>query len=107
MKKYIIIAGLIIGLSLCFLVMSSHIRAQEDTITLECNFGKVTFSHKLHTSLASCQDCHHTGLGTPKCNTCHKEGAAMDAKTAYHKNCIDCHKEKEAGPVGCMDCHKK
>jgi hypothetical protein len=107
MKKCIVIAGLMIGLSLCFLALSSFIRAQEDTVALECNFGKVTFSHKEHTALASCQDCHHTGLGTPKCSTCHKEGATMDAKTALHKNCIDCHKDKGAGPTGCMDCHKK
>jgi hypothetical protein len=31
----------------------------------------------------------------------------MDSKTAFHKNCIDCHKAKEKGPTGCMDCHKK
>ncbi len=47
------------------------------------------------------------GEVTQKCNSCHTAEAQMDSKTAFHKNCIDCHKAKEKGPTGCMDCHKK
>lgn len=107
MKRYIIVAGLIISFCLCFWFFNSFIRAQEETITLKCTFGDVTFSHKLHTELASCQECHHTGLDSPKCSSCHTKEAEVNPMKAYHKNCIDCHKEKAAGPTACADCHKK
>jgi len=107
MRRYIVIAGLIIVLCLCFWTLNSFIRAQEETITLENTFGNVTYSHKSHTNLATCQDCHHTGMDTPKCTTCHTKDSKVNAMNAFHKKCIDCHKEKAAGPTACTDCHKK
>jgi hypothetical protein len=107
MKKYIIVAGLIISFCLCFWIFNSFIRAQEETVTLENTFGNVTFTHKQHTGLTSCQECHHPGLDTPKCSSCHTKESEVNPMNAFHKNCIDCHKDKQTGPTACADCHKK
>ena len=107
MKKYIAIFGLIIGFSLCLWAFNSLIRAQEEIITLKCSFGDVAFSHKLHTDLTSCQECHHTGLDTPKCSSCHTKESEVNPMEAFHDNCVACHKDKSVGPTACADCHKK
>lgn len=80
----------------------------------------VGFSHIIHTEKTKidCVKCHHKDKD-PKnpepCISCHlvkevKDNAPV-AKDAYHKNCIDCHKESVtkgvAAPVKCNDCHKK
>lgn len=110
MKKYVFIAILLIGFYFLFLSVVNLTIAQEsqkDTITLESSMGNVTFSHKKHCELDACNKCHHTGMGNPECTTCHSKEAEVNPMNAFHKNCIDCHKEKQAGPVGCGDCHKK
>ncbi|MFH1577796.1 MAG: cytochrome c3 family protein [Candidatus Omnitrophota bacterium] len=108
MKRYIVVVGLVIAICLCsWFLITSFIRAQEDTITLDCSFGKITFSHKKHTETISCKECHHTGIDNPKCRSCHTKEADINPQKAFHENCIECHKEKAAGPTGCVDCHKK
>ena len=88
----------------------------------------VPFSHKKHVAEygATCTDCHHVykdgknvwkeGDHVEKCSKCHdplkntKEGdvKVMKLQNAYHKNCKNCHKEKDKGPFKkCNDCHKK
>ncbi|MCM8800864.1 MAG: cytochrome c family protein [Candidatus Omnitrophica bacterium] len=103
MRKYFILLGLVI--LLCYL--SNFIHAQEEKIILENKFGNVTFSHKLHTESISCQICHHKGLDSPKCSDCHTKDTEVNYMSAFHRKCIDCHKEKAKGPVSCNDCHKK
>jgi predicted CXXCH cytochrome family protein len=71
--------------------------AQPDTVTLEAKNGNVTFSHKGHAGMMDCATCH--GAGTP--------GKLELDKDSGHKLCMDCHKEKGAGPVKCGECHKK
>ena len=112
MKKYILLLGVVAVLSFVFLSLGKFLNAQEatppETVTAECSFGKVTFSHKLHAEAAACKDCHHMAESpVQKCKSCHTADAKLNSKDAYHKNCIDCHKEKAKGPTGCMDCHKK
>lgn len=81
----------------------------------------------------SCQDCHHHPAGgsdTRGCGVCHvltpegeestpsacldcheadadeiKESKMTKRADAFHAQCINCHKEYDAGPVECSGCH--
>ena len=111
MKKFVFAAFAVTALSLVF--FSAHARAQQnppESVTEDGSFGQVTFSHKTHAdpANAACKDCHHMGEApVQKCESCHTADSQVTRKDAYHKKCIDCHKEKAKGPTGCMDCHKK
>ncbi len=121
------------------------------TITIKAPEGvkmkrtEVAFPHSTHFSY-KCQECHHKWNGSsqiPSCtaSNCHdltkspKKAANQAAepdlairyyKTAYHTECIGCHKEIKAknkaqamstgfapkdlqktGPTGCVKCHPK
>lgn len=96
--------------------------------------GRVLFDHQTHTGASgygiSCQDCHHhpeedpDTRGCGSCHTtlaegemapgacfdCHESEEIEDSETtkradAFHAQCINCHKEYEAGPVECSGCH--
>jgi len=97
--------------------------------------GKVLFDHKTHTQEdgygISCGECHHhpgedeaaiRACGdchrfTEKENTlpgacaeCHEADEIEDSEIkkradAFHLQCINCHKENEAGPEKCASCH--
>lgn len=70
--------------------------APPKTVTFQAKSGVVTFNHEAHGKLA----------GT--CKACHPAAPAkLAGKDEAHKLCLDCHKEKKAGPVKCGDCHKK
>lgn len=112
MKKYVFLTFLLAACGLLFFGLAHFVNAQEgaaapDSVTLDNSFGKVTFSHKGHTAQGECKVCHHMGTPDQKCEVCHTKDAKLNAQNAFHKNCIDCHKEKASGPTGCMDCHKK
>jgi hypothetical protein len=83
-------------------------------------FPPVNFSHSVHTekAKADCAVCHHKDKDPKQpgaCMPCHDRNDVKDGappiKDAYHKNCIDCHKESVAkkvnAPTKCNDCHKK
>jgi hypothetical protein len=113
--------------------------------TVEPKRAAVAFNHGQHLGLA-CNNCHHAWEGTEPvvgCMTsgCHdldsmprKEGSnSIDKalafryyKSAYHKQCIGCHKTMQqeidklsktladldeklpvTGPTGCIGCHPK
>lgn len=111
--------------------------------SVESKRSAVNFPHALHFDYA-CKKCHHTWSGTEtivgcKTSGCHdlevspKPGNKADAgseikyyKSAYHGQCIGCHKsinEKnkkselsgkvlkaklmKTGPTGCVACHPK
>lgn len=83
---------------------------------LEKTYDPVTFSHGMHTDFAdNCATCHHHSPAgeTPACGECHgapfdPENLAMPGlKGAYHRQCMGCHKEFDAGPAGCTECHAK
>ena len=86
----------------------------------------VPLSHAKHATEygAACSDCHHVyedgnnvwkeGDPVQKCIECHdaqkSQGNAKKLQTAFHKNCKDCHKEKDpssekAPSKKCSDCH--
>ena len=80
--------------------------------------GKVLFDHQTHAMVdglaISCGDCHHTLSEdeydqVTSCSECHEAEShdeSVPARTdAIHQQCIDCHKEYEAGPVECSSCH--
>ena len=66
------------------------------TVTFAAKSGVVTYEHDAHAKRAgSCKVCHPAA---PE---------KLAGKDAAHKLCLDCHKEKKAGPTKCGDCHKK
>lgn len=124
MKK-IIPALLAMVLVLVFLLPAF---GQEDIVVLQDpafttpKRPAAVFKHDEHNELAQIEDCtpcHHEDVdeegvfieGDPenKCSDCHsvEKGDGTPLKLAYHKMCIDCHKEKKAGPVACGQCHVK
>ena len=70
----------------------------------KATMAAVKFSHAWHAQEGQieCATCHHAGSDMKSCGSCHK-GAAF--KTAHHKLCLGCHKEKKEGPTACAKCH--
>jgi len=79
-------------------------------------YGPVYFSHKLHAQMSvmsgGCENCHHHNTSGPilLCNTCHKperkreDVSLPDLKGAYHRQCMECHREW-SHDTGCNTCH--
>jgi hypothetical protein len=90
--------------------------------------GPVVFSHKRHALeyQVNCWECHHTYTEdkkntwapwkeTDKCDACHdpieKKDGVISLMTAFHLNCITCHREKDIyhGEIDaykdCSKCH--
>lgn len=84
---------------------------------LSDRYGPVYFSHKIHAQMSemsgSCQACHHFNTLGPilKCNSCHESSRKRedirlpDLKGAYHRQCMDCHREW-SHETGCNSCHE-
>ncbi len=92
-------------------------------------FGKlerpqVAFEHDTHNEKAELEDCvacHHSKTDEGKrdletssegetCESCHavkRTDGGTPLMRAYHRQCIDCHKDSLKGPVACGECHKK
>jgi hypothetical protein len=88
--------------------------------------GPVPFNHQAHAEDygVACDECHHVykngknvweeGDQVQKCIACHdpreSKGDVKKLQIAFHRNCIDCHKESgstEAPYKRCYGCHKK
>ncbi len=54
------------------------------------------FPHKQHVSVVECNTCHHGTSGQP-----------IFSQSLGHGLCLDCHRQKNKGPVKCAGCHKK
>ena len=79
-------------------------------------YGPVYFSHRLHAQMSvmsgGCENCHHFNTSGPilECNTCHESSRQRedvgrpDLKGAYHRQCMDCHREW-SHETGCNTCH--
>jgi len=83
------------------------------------------FPHDKHMEdVGDCKACHHRyekgenvldeseldGSDAMRCRTCHNAGSETDARQAFHRQCIQCHRimEKEgkaSGPRTCGQCH--
>lgn len=86
----------------------------------EDHYGPVRFMHAKHAAKAGdCSTCHHyrptdpAALETTRCSACHQDSfnpahpERIGLKAAYHMKCMDCHKEKNEGPLTCTGCHQK
>jgi hypothetical protein len=130
-KKRLLISLMVAALFLSF----GHVLwAQPDTITLQSSsFPKrerppVLFPHHRHMEGdLSCKECHHryeqgknvldegeleAGKPRIRCQECHGPKARLDLQTAFHKQCLDCHRTnrkegKKTGPIFCGACHVK
>ncbi len=84
----------------------------------EDHYGPVRFTHGQHAaSIGDCSVCHHVRpedsdmSETVRCSACHREAfhpeypERIGLKAAYHLQCMGCHEQQNAGPVGCRDCH--
>ena len=83
---------------------------------LSDKYGPVYFSHKIHAQMSimsgGCEGCHHFNTSGPilKCNSCHETSrkredvSIPDLKGAYHRQCMDCHREW-SHETGCNTCH--
>lgn len=79
-------------------------------------YSPVYFSHKIHAQMSDmgggCEGCHHFNTSGPilKCNSCHElsrkrdDVSLPDLKGAYHRQCMDCHREW-SHETGCNSCH--
>jgi len=85
------------------------------------------FPHDRHMEVVDgCKSCHHKyvdgvnileedeldGEDGMRCRTCHTDETSIDARQAFHRQCIQCHRalEKEgqaSGPRTCGTCHPK
>ncbi len=114
---------------ICLLVLASVIyTAAQDTQTatqppqvlvigdMVDKYEAVKFTHGDHMGYAdNCATCHHhSEPGTyHACKQCHQKPfepgklTMPGLKGAYHRQCMNCHKKMEAGPVGCTDCHAR
>jgi len=94
----------------------------EETVPKECSlyhlvdqYEAVPFDHAGHEDYADdCETCHHHASDvehTPPCRECHGEISGdlrkPGLKGAYHRQCMNCHREMDAGPMGCEECHPK
>ncbi|MCK7523447.1 MAG: cytochrome c3 family protein [Ignavibacteriales bacterium] len=79
-------------------------------------YSPVYFSHRIHAQMSNmgggCEGCHHFNTSGPilKCNSCHESSrkredvSIPDLKGAYHRQCMDCHREW-SHDTGCNTCH--
>ena len=78
-------------------------------------YEPTVFSHANHVEYdEDCEVCHHHSSEVekfPPCRECH--GIAFKSldkpglKGAYHRQCMNCHRQMDSGPLGCQECHKK
>lgn len=124
MKKTLLMLSLV---SLVVVPLLGALHAQEDIKALSdpafvtVRRGPVPFQHDKHNEKAKitdCKTCHHLykngkldesgdSAGT-KCSECHTvkgDKGAMPLTRAYHRQCENCHKKANAGPVTCGECH--
>ncbi len=79
-------------------------------------YSSVDFSHQNHASMSKmsggCTICHHQNPPGKivACKTCHKEERnrtdihKLDLKGAYHRQCMDCHRQWDTSD-DCTQCH--
>ena len=114
------------GVAACLLVIGAisyaafPLKAPQEPLRImfHVTAGNVLFNHKVHGDVSgyglSCGDCHHTlsedeYADAQSCSECHEldEGDEEMPKRAdaFHLQCINCHKDFEAGPTECSGCH--
>ncbi len=83
---------------------------------IESQYNPAVFSHRIHAEMSEmsggCASCHHFNTSGPiqKCSNCHETNrkrediSKPDLKGAYHRQCMDCHREW-SGSTDCVYCH--
>ena len=112
-------------LRLMYTVTAGNVLFNHKIHTVEEGFGLECFDCHHHpeddeSSLMACGACHLTpakaaeaeeeGELNQTCLDCHDESEIEDTEMitrgdAFHDQCINCHKDFEAGPVECAGCH--
>jgi hypothetical protein len=82
-------------------------------------YGPVIFAHRMHAEMSEmsggCYSCHHynsTSMAILSCRECHPKSRARtdismpDLKGAYHRQCMDCHRQWTHS-TDCNGCHIK
>ena len=105
-------------------VLPGHSSGQRGPEVLEMGekggqFGPVRFTHKLHAEMSEmsggCYGCHHynsTSMTILSCRECHPKARSRadismpDLKGAYHRQCMDCHRQWTHS-TACNGCHRK
>ena len=116
-----------------YLESNSSLYAQDDDIFIENTTSyrsksrpAVYFSHGDHMDSYDCLDCHHDYQNgknvldeddledgkSANCASCHSKEASIDLETAYHRECMSCHRrvnkqEADTLPITCQDCHSR
>lgn len=129
-RPFVFGPALIFGIALA---CAPHVLSQPEDIFIENGADGlkrsrpgVTFPHELHMDSIDCLDCHHDYQdgenllddseleedGSAACSACHSKSATIDLKTAYHRQCIKCHRtwnreSDGALPITCRDCHPR
>jgi hypothetical protein len=102
-------------------MITVHQTAEEgpDVIKIDklvSKYQPVTFSHKVHAQMSEmsggCANCHHYNISGPilPCSDCHsverkrEDISKPDLQAAYHRQCINCHKEWSHS-TNCTSCH--
>ncbi len=104
MKKLVILLTVVAFVSMAAISFAADKGPAQ--MKFEAKMGTVSFDHAKHQERTDCATCHHSGE-YKACDSCHDGTAAPKAKDAFHKNCKDCHKEKQQGPTKCKECHVK
>jgi hypothetical protein len=78
--------------------------------------NKDTLARAFHAdALTMCRGCHHYSpvekkSPVPACITCHTpkaepKGNVPTLASAYHRQCLGCHKQMQTQPTDCSGCH--
>ena len=104
-KLFVLLTAMLVVSSIATVVVATSNGPTE--IKYSPKMGEVTFDHLTHQGRADCATCHHTG-DYNQCKSCHgSDNKAPKSKDAYHKLCVNCHKELQKGPSKCKECHIK
>lgn len=126
--------ALIPVVALCSLLpVAAYLYAQESEMQIDNGSAyerkerpAVFFSHDVHMETYECLDCHHDYQdgenvldeddldeeGNARCAACHSNNAALILETAYHRQCMGCHRSvnrQDASrlPITCGECHPR
>lgn len=107
MKKLIVELTVALILVMVVFAVQAQVEKENPTVvTYENEKGNVTFDHSQHINTFDCIECHHE-QNRDVCKSCHgMRDQLIDAKSAFHITCKNCHKENSA-PTKCSGCHIK
>lgn len=131
--RRILITMTIILLAFCLYAATQEVNVTSENILQEVpdilvleqfseQYAPVTFDHKLHTQPMTemgieCSSCHHYSKPDyfPPCSKCHHTKSdeinstfplnRPSIEAAYHRQCVNCHREWSRDIIECSSCH--